>query len=311
MVSSKFNTRNVCSTIGIIACGVLAMCAASMFQKGAIVPVLLVWGGFTLLFSIVYLASLKRITVLADGLETQNLLLPFWKRFYRFAEFDYAQSDYRRTGEVLRLIKDGNRLVSISSYLYANYDEIRGAIAVKDKSYFAERDNAEVVSEYAKLRLYGSTAVGLVLVLIGVGTCFSDLMDGRPVRSGVVIMGIIEILFFGSFLFVHLLPYKRISVWRGQVEVKPLIWPFKIHNYALSDFDGFYYVLEKSNGQLGSRDEYSLWLVKDRRLIIRIAEPMYKNYEQLKNAFQSVNCLGHLRFAGFQSLKYYLGKAIN
>ena len=310
MVSSKFNTKNVCSTLCLIACGVLAVCGASLFNKGTAIPVLLVWGAFTLLFSLAYLASLKRITVLADGLETQNLLLPFWKRYYRFAEFDYAQSDYRRTGEVLRLIKDGKRLVSIDSHIYSNYDEIKEAVAVKDKSCFAIRDKAEVVSEYAKLHLYGITALFLFFILIGVGTCFSDLMDGKPTRQNIVILGVIEILLFGSFLFIHLSQSKKIAVWRGQIEVKPLLWPFKVRYYALSDFDGFYYVLEKSNGQLGSSDEYSLWLMKDRRLTIRITENMYKNFEQLKNALPSVNCLGQLKFAGFQALKYYMGKKV-
>ena len=310
MVFSKFNTKNVCATLCIIACGVLAMCGASMLNKGMTVPVLLVWGAFTLLFSLAYLASLKRITVLTDGLETQNLLLPFWKRYYRYAEFDYAQSDSRRTGEVLRLIKDGKRLVSIDSHLYSNYDEIKEAVSVKDKSYFAIRDKAEVVSEYAKLNLYGITALFLFFILIGVGTCCADLMDGKPIRQNNVILGVIEILFFGSILFIYLSQYKKIAIWRGQIEVKPLLWPFKVRYYNLSDFDGFYYVLEKSNGKLGSSDEYSLWLMKDRKLTVRISENMYKNYEQLKNAFPSVNCLGQLKFAGFQALKYYWGKKL-
>lgn len=310
MVFSKFNTKNVCATLCLIACGVLAMCGASMLNKGMAVPVLLIWGAFTLLFSLAYLASLKRITVLTDGLETQNLLLPFWKRYYRYAEFDYAQSDSRRTGEVLRLIKDGKRLVSIDSHLYSNYDEIKEAVSVKDKSYFAIRDKAEVVSEYAKLNLYGITALFLFFILIGVGTCCADLMDGKPIRQNNVILGVIEILFFGSILFIYLSQYKKIAIWRGQIEVKPLLWPFKVRYYNLSDFDGFYYVLEKSNGQLGSSDEYSLWLMKDRKLTIRISENMYKNFEQLKNALPSVNCLGQLKFAGFQALKYYWGKKL-
>ena len=68
------------------------------------------------------------------------------------------------------------------------------------------------------------------------------------------------------------------------------------------------YVLEKSNGQLGSRDEFSLWLVRDGRLVICVEEAMYKNYEALKTVFQPVPCLGRLEFMGFQSLKYHLGK---
>ena len=310
MVSSKFNTRNVFTTLCLIALGVLALCGASIFKRGALVPVLITWGAFSLVFCIGYLASLKRITVLPDGLESQNLLLPFWKRYYRFAEFDYVLTDYSRTGEVLRLIKDGKRIVSIASYLYSNYDEIKEAVAVKDKSSFAARDNAEVVSEYAKLRLYGIAAGFLFLMLIGVGMCFADVMDGTPVQLGVVLFGAMETLFFGTCLFLHLFPYKKVSLWRGQVEVRRLLWPFKPWYYDVADFDGFYHVMQKSNGQLGSRDEYGLWLVKDGRLALGIEEPMYKNYEELKNAFQSGRCLGHLQFIGFQSLKYYFGKKI-
>ena len=188
MVSSKFNTKNVCATLCLIACGVLALCGASMFNKGSAVPVLLIWGAFTLLFSFAYLVSLKRITVLTDGVETQNFLLPFWKQFYRFAEFDYAQSDFWRTGEVLRLIKDGKRLMSIDSHIYSNYNEIKEAVSVKDKSHFAIRDKAEVVSEYAKLNLYGIAALFLFFILIGVGICFTDLMDGKPIRQNIVIL---------------------------------------------------------------------------------------------------------------------------
>ncbi len=273
-------------------------------------PFFIVWIAFTLLFSAFYLASIKRIIVVTDGLETQSLLLPFWKHFYRFAEFDYAQSEYGKNREVFRLVKNGERQVSIASYLYLNFEEIKGAIAVKDRHGFSVRDKAEVVSEYNKLRLYGITIFMLLFVLVGVATSLSDLIEGNPIRWGVVILGAIEALFFGSLLLVFLLPYKKITVWRGQVEVKRLLWPLKVRYYAISDFDGFYYVLEKSNGQLGSRDEESLWLVKDDRLVISVAEPMYRNYEELKTVFQSVRCLGRLEFMGFQSLKYHLGKKI-
>ena len=140
--------------------------------------------------------------------------------------------------------------------------------------------------------------------------CFADVMDGTPVQLGVVLFGAMETLFFGTCLFLHLFPYKKVSLWRGQVEVRRLLWPFRPWYYDVADFDGFYHVMQKSNGQLGSRDEYGLWLVKDGRLALGIEEPMYKNYEELKNAFQSGRCLGHLQFIGFQSLKYYFGKKI-
>ena len=100
MVTSSLNHRCIGQTLGLIALGVLSLCGVSLFNKETFLPILFVWLGFTLLFSAFYLASIKRIIVVADGLETQNLLLPFWKRFYRFAEFDYAQSKYSKSGEV-------------------------------------------------------------------------------------------------------------------------------------------------------------------------------------------------------------------
>ena len=284
------------------------LCGVSPFNKETFLPILFVWLGFSLLFSAFYLASIKRITVVADGLETQNLLLPFWKRFYRFAEFDYAQSEYGKNGEVFRLIKNGERQVSIASNLYLNFEEIKASVAVKDKSGFSVRDNAEVVSEYKKSRFYGILVSMLFFVFVGIATSLSDLIDGNPVRRGMVILGAIEVLFFGSILLVFLFPYKKITVWRGQVEVKRMFWPFSVHYYTISDFDGFYYVMKKSNGQLGSKDEDSIWLVKNDRLAVSVAEPMYRNYEELKTAFQPVPCLGRLEFMGFQSLKYHLGK---
>ena len=311
MVSSQINRRYVWKTFALIAIGVMSLCGVSLISKETFLPSLFVWGAFTLLFSVFFLSSLKRITVVADGLEVQNLLLPFWKRFYRFAEFDYAQSDYSNSGEVLRLIKNGERLVSIASCQFLNFEEIKGAIAVKDKRSFSFRDNAEVASEYNKTRLYGITAFLLFFVLIGVAVSLSDLIDGNPVRPGTVIVGVVEALFFGSLLLIYLLSYKKITAWRGQVEVKRLLWPLMSRYYVMSDFDGFYYVLEKSNGQLGARDEDSLWLVKDNRLAISVDETMYRNYEELKTVFQTVHCLGKLEFMGFQSLKYHLGKKLN
>lgn len=310
MVTSQLNKRYVWLTLVEIALGVLALCGVPLL-KSAILPLLIVWIAFALLFSAFYLASIKRITVVADGLEVQNLLLPFWKRFYRFAEFDYAQSEYGKNKEVLRLIKNGERQVCIASNLYLNFEEIKASIAVKDKRGFSVRDNAEVISEYKKTRLYGISIFMLIFVLIGVATSLSHLIDGDSLRLGMVILGAIEILLFGGLLLIYLLSYKKIVIWRGQVEVRRLMWPFKVRNYAISDFDGFYYVLEKSNGQLGAKDEESLWLVKDDKLAVCVDETMYRNYEELKTAFRAVPCLGRLEFMGFQSLKYHLGKKFN
>ena len=77
MLTSRLNKKYIWQTLGLIAIGVLSLCGVSLFHKGTFLPVLFVWMGFTLLFSAFYLASIKRITVVVDGLETRNLLLPF------------------------------------------------------------------------------------------------------------------------------------------------------------------------------------------------------------------------------------------
>ena len=71
MVTSRLNHRCIGQTLGLIALGVLSLCGVSLFNKETFLPILFVWLGFTLLFSAFYLASIKRIIVVADGLETQ------------------------------------------------------------------------------------------------------------------------------------------------------------------------------------------------------------------------------------------------
>ena len=75
MVTSRLNHRCIGQTLGLIALGVLSLCGVSLFNKETFLPILFVWLGFTLLFSAFYLASIKRIIVVADGLETQKTVL--------------------------------------------------------------------------------------------------------------------------------------------------------------------------------------------------------------------------------------------
>lgn len=310
MVSSRFNTKHIGRNLALIALSTLSMGGISLISGYMFAVTLLLWLSFTLVFSIIYLASLNRIVVLADGLEVQSLLFPFLKKSYRFAEFDYAKIEKRETEEVYRLIKDGKRIVKITSDLYENYNEIMGAIAVKDQGDFTVRDNAEVVSEYAKLRLFVFISFFSFFTLGGILLSLSDVIQGTPIRVGMVMIGVFDALFFGGILLLCLLPYMRISVWRGQIEVRPFLCPFSIRYYTFSDFDGYYHVTEKTDGQLGSKDECGIWLVKNNKLRLGFSETMYNNYEELKTAFENINCLGHLEMGGFQALKYYFGKQI-
>jgi hypothetical protein len=92
--------------------------------------------------------------------------------------------------------------------------------------------------------------------------------------------------------------------------VRRLVWPFRVMTYLLDDMDGCYRVLVKSNGQLGSKDKESWWIVKDKKLVLSFSEPYYKNYEELKDACQ-ITFLGQMTITEFQSWKYQLHRKID
>ena len=120
MITSCFNRRYLSSTLIGIPLGILTLAGISSLKTSALIATVLVTAGFSLVGILGYLCWLRRITIVSDGIETQSVLLPFWRRYYRFAEFDYSETSSTRNGEVLRLIKDGRRVISISSSLYQN-----------------------------------------------------------------------------------------------------------------------------------------------------------------------------------------------
>jgi hypothetical protein len=246
---------------------------------------------------------------MSDGIETQSVLLPFWKRFYRFAEFDYSETSYTRSGEVLRLVKDGRRVVSIPSSRYQNFEKLRQAIAVQGKEQFQVRDNAEVVSEYKPLNLYIAVATGLFFVLLSLLMPVSQYMRSGYVSMGMMLFSFFGALLFGGILLAFLYPYHHITVWRGQIDVRRMLWPFQTKHYQQADFDGCYYVTIVSNGQLGSKDEEQRWLTKNGKVVLDIEESIYRNYEALKDATRT-NFLGRLKLSSIQAMKYSFGKKI-
>lgn len=309
MLTSRFNRRSLCGTLIGIPLGILALAGFSSFKTTVLVVTLLVAALFSLAGILGYLCWLRRVTVLADGIEMQSVLLPFWKRYYRFAEFDYSETAHTRNGDVLRLIKDGRRVVTISSSLYQNYEQLKQTIAVKGKEQFQIRDNAEVVSEYKRLNLYGAVVFGLLFVLLMVLMPVGRYVEGNDVTLGMLLFSFFGTLFFGGLLLAFLFPYQNITIWRGQIDVRRLLWPFQVKHYRLDDFDGCYYVTIKSNGQLGSKDEELRWLTKNGKVILNIEESVYKNFEALKNATRT-KFLGRLELTTIQAMKYGLGKKI-
>ena len=291
----------------LILLGIAPVCFSS-FRLSALLVSLGIYLVVVVLFLLGFSAWLKRITVLSDGLELKSVLLPSWKRFYRFAEFDYSEISHTHQGDVLRLIKDGQRVVSIPSILYQNYDRICQSIAVKDKGQFQMRDTAEVVSEFSMSRIFVSGGffglMALLMALMPLGWYWS----GKDVDSGIILFSLLGALFFGVLFLVVLFPCQRITVWRGQIDVRRLLWPFQVKHYRLADFDGCYYVTVK-NDQFSLKDEEMRWLVRDGKVVIDMEEDVYRNFEALKNATRT-KFLGRLELSSFQAMKYNFGKTI-
>ena len=124
-----------------------------------------------------------------------------------------------------------------------------------------------------------------------------------------ILFSIFGTLFFGGLMLTYLFSYQNITVWRGQVEVRRLLWPFRVKYYLLDDFDGCYDVIIKSDGQMGSKDEELRWLVKNEKVVLEIGEREYRTFEALRNATR-IQLLGRLELSYIQAMKYSLGKTI-
>ena len=169
------------------------------------------------------------------------------------------------------------------------------AIDVQTKERFCGRDNAEVVSEYNKVHLYGGLGFGSFSVAVVALMSVGPYCDGKVVSLGMFLFSIFGILLFGGLTL--------------QVDVRRLLWPFRVKHYQMTDFDGCYNVIIKSDGQLGSQDEELRWLVKNNKVVLEIGERVYRNFEALRDATR-IQSLGRLELSYIQAMKYSLGKTI-
>lgn len=84
-----------------------------------------------------FLLQLKIISVNKDRIIFRTLIFPFIKREMLFSEYDYLYTNIEHTKsgyyDAIWLIKNKKLRDRISSFYYANYDEIIAAIHVKNK----------------------------------------------------------------------------------------------------------------------------------------------------------------------------------
>jgi hypothetical protein len=307
MIVSKFKKNYICISLLSVGLSLLSMTAANLlisfswlffvFMVAVVVVGMLVWAFL-----------LKTITVLNDGLEVRLTVLPSIRHFYRFAEFDYSQMTMQRGDVAFQLIRNGQRVVSISSMVYANFSDLIEAIPVRDKSRFTPRPGAEVVSSFRKPMLWIGGGFFALMFLMMLAAFVHGILVDEPLRR-IIVIAVCGFV-FGAVLVVVLSSHRFLTVWNGQVVARHLLWPFKEYFYNLSEFDGNCHVVIKANGNLGSKDEECWWLVKNKRVVLTIPESVYANYEALKDATR-IKFLGHLEITELQNFQYQLHKKID
>ncbi|MBO4315155.1 MAG: hypothetical protein J5867_04215 [Prevotella sp.] len=293
-MKSTFSKAYLRTTFLIISFVAIVIVIVFLFQRSWIYSFLMGFYGFVFLM-VWELFTLKTITIEREGLEIKRTFLPFIKRYYRFNEFDYAQTNKSSGYEKYQLIRNGERVVTISSEPYSNYAALKKAIPVRNKKHFSPRTQEAVASLYNKTRLWCLGGLyGITTLFVSIGCIAMDIPLVIVAMSFLALICWLTLLLFLSH-------YKKIVIWNGQIEVRRLLWPFKLHIYKISEIDGYYRVTVYN----GRQDEERWWLVKSNKLLLSISQSVYKNYDALTSATQT-KCLGSLEISDFQSLKYRL-----
>ena len=144
----------------------------------------------------------------------------------------------------------------------------------------------------------------LMLFLVS-APIFEYIFDGQ-VTLRTCCFAYVPGLFFLLLLIYTLYAGRRLTIWRGNIEIRSLLCPWKVRCYALRDFD---YALEVfTPGQYGS-DEVSLWLIRDNKLVLSISQDVYANYDVLTHAI-GIKPSQTVTMQWNQKLRYRFGKTI-
>lgn len=305
-VDSRFNFKTLRHDLLAAVFGVVAFFWTFVKSDSVSWPLILaVLAGVALIAAIGWLARLKRISIWNDEIEVTPLLLPFARRNYRFAEFDYLLVSGTEAAPKLMLIRDFQPVLTFKSSVYANFDELRQALRIPERSKMTVDPTREVKSRF--VWWYPLLAVAAVaLVALGVAVPLSEyLKEGAVTMSSLLLGAVLTTLFLICSALV-LNELRRITVWQGRIDVQPVLWPFARRHYSLSDFDGVYYVINETDSdyKISTRER---WYMKNGRRKLCIAENVYANFEELASATRT-NYLGEMNVGPIEQIRAALGK---
>ncbi len=307
VVTSKFDSKGIKGNLVtfLVAALMLVGSHLTFARKREIIISLIVVSIAEVVALLIWAIRLKVITVVDQGFEVRRICFPFLKRFYRFAEFDFYVIEQNEAREGFYLLSQGKRIVSFSSKEYENYEELKSLLSVVGTKEWGTDDNRAVDSVLTK-KLLAGVFFSLILMLFLVSApIFEYIFDGQ-VTLRTCCFAYVPGLFFLLLLIYTLYAGRRLTIWRGNIEIRSLLCPWKVRCYSLRDFD---YALEVfTPGQYGS-DEVSLWLIRDNKLVLSISQDVYANYDVLTHAI-GIKPAKTVTMQWNQKLRYRFGKTI-
>lgn len=305
-ITSKFNSKGILLELILFLAVAFSLIAGGLTSKIAFVAKLVLTGAAFVVAFCIWAFRLKAITVTDQDLEVKRVCFPFLKRFYRLVEFDSYVVEQKGKTETLHLLCQGRRAVTLSSGIYENYAELKSVLSVVGLKEWGTDASRAIDSVLKKSHLAG-VFVMFLLALVGVGIPICNFFDYGQVSTRFFVLFLIyECLFLPLFLYA-LYSCKQLTIWRGHLEVRSMLCPWKVGYYALNDFDYALKVIVPNN--MGSEDIY-FWLVRNRKLAISISQSVYTNYDVLEHAIGIVP-LKTINMNMGEKFRYYLGKTID
>ena len=307
VITSKFDSKGIKYELMLFLVAALAMVGGPMLRtnKLELVTKLIVVSVAEVVALLIWAIRLKVLTVVDQGFEVRRVCFPFLKRFYRFAEFDFYVVEQKRETEHFHLLRQGERTVSFSSKEYENYEELKSLLSVVGTKEWGADDNRAVDSVLTKKFLVGVSFCLILMLFLVSAPIFEYIFDGQ-VTLKTCCFAYVPGLFFLLLLIYTLYAGRRLTIWRGNIEVRSLLCPWKVRCYSLRDFD---YALEVNTPAQYGFIVKSLWLIRDNKLVLSISQDDYANYDVLVHAI-GIKPAKTVTMQWNQKLRYYFGKTI-
>lgn len=305
LITSNFNPKGLRLQLALYMLAPLMLMTFSLGSRWEVLVSVVGAGVLTAAGLCVWAFRLKTITVAGDELEVKHTCLPFLKRYHRLAEFDAYIIEEEGVNETLCLLIQGKPAVKLSSKIYGNYAELKEVLSVVGQKEWGTDSSRAVDSKFSWSHI-AAVFILFLFVLTAVAIPVAEYFEEGEVTWKSGIPSLASGLVFVPLFLYALSCSKRLTVWRGHLEVRSLLCPWRTDRFALDDFDFSLEVVTPSHFE----EDKSLWLVCDNKLAVSIQKNIYANYFELEHAL-GIEPRDTIQMSYFKKLRYHLGEVIN